>query len=321
MNKISDVTKRDIQDMFTCGILMPTDGSTRYVSWFGRLDEVGFLSRIYKLSELPSYDHRYRDAEGDIRCHTSWNDWSEDWVFTDNRFHIMDGTDEDFLTFICEVFHPAVTKNSSEDDKFPEYYYLEQISELLKNEGFELYESKRLGNKPVIAWREAGAAKAVIDEQAAALRQVFNSSYMQQQIQQMQKSIDSNPSDAIGKAKELIESCCKTILENNNVVVDKNWDVPRLGKETFAVLDLLPNNVNNSIQGSDTIKRLLGNLSSIPSGLAELRNPYGTGHGKSNSFVSLEPRHARLAVGTATSLCWFLWETYEENAKGTNHIF
>jgi hypothetical protein len=142
-------------------------------------------------------------------------------VFTDERFHLIDGDDEIFLTFICEAFHPAVTKNSSEDERFPEFYCLEQISDILKAEGYELYESKRMGNKPVIAWKDIGVAKAVIDEQAIALRQVFDSDYMQQQSHQMQTSVDTNPSDAIGKAKELIESCCKTILENKGVTVDK----------------------------------------------------------------------------------------------------
>jgi hypothetical protein len=302
------------------GYQMPTDGTTRYVLWHGRLDEVGFLNRIYKLADLPSYDHRYKNAEGDIRCHTGWNDWPYDWVFTDERFHLIDGDDENFLTFICEVFHPAVTKNSSEDEHCPEFYCLKQISDILRDEGYELYELKRMGNKPVIAWKDIGVAKAVIDEQAIALRQVFDSDYMQQQIHQMQTSVDTNPSDAIGKAKELIESCCKTILENKGVTVDKNWDVPRLGKETFAVLNLLPNNIANSVQGEDTIKKFLGNLISIPSGVAELRNPYGSGHGKSNAFVSLEPRHARLAVGAATSLCSFLWETYEANNEGIRYM-
>lgn len=97
--------------------------------------------------------------------------------------------------------------------------------------------------------------------------------------------------------------------------------MPRLAKETFTVLNLLPNNVANGTQGAETVKKILGNLISIPTGLAELRNPYGTGHGKSNSFVPLEPRHARLVVGAATSACWFLWETYEEDKKGTTYIF
>ena len=40
----------------------------------------------------------------------------------------------------------------------------------------------------------------------------MNANYLKQQIQRMEQSIDSDPSLAIGTAKELIETCCKTIL-------------------------------------------------------------------------------------------------------------
>lgn len=313
MKNISEVTRRDIQDLFTCGVEMPDSGKAKTMPWSGRLDEVDFLERIYDLDQLPSHDRRYATARGDIACHTSWGDWEQDWVFTDSRFNLMECEDEDYLRFICEVFHPAVTLNSIEQSVAPESVYFTQISNLLKQEGYELYELKRLGGKPVIGWRAIGAADAMIETQAAALVQVFNSEYIQKQIEQMQSSIETNPTDAIGKAKELIESCCKTILEKKGVPIDPNWDVPRLTKETCSVLNLLPNNVDNSVQGAETVRRILGNLVSLPHGLAELRNPYGTGHGRSSSFVSLTPKHARLAVGAATSACWFLWETYQES--------
>lgn len=35
-------------------------------------------------------------------------------------------------------------------------------------------------------------------------------------------------------------------------------------------------------------------------GVAELRNHYGTGHGKAAGTKGLQPRHAKLAVGGAT---------------------
>lgn len=313
LKNISEVTRRDIQDLFVCGVEIPGSNKTQTMLWCGRLDEVDFLDRIYDLDSLPSNDRRYAIARGDIACHTSWGDWEQDWIFTDSRFNLMGCEDEDYLKFICEVFHPAVTLNSIELPATPESGYFTYVSALLKQEGYELYELKRLGGKPVIGWRVICGADKVIEAQAAALVQVFNSDYIQKQVEQMQNSIETNPTDAIGKAKELVESCCKTILDKKGVSVDSNWDVPRLTKETCSVLNLLPNNVDNSVQGAETIRRILGNLVSLPHGLAELRNPYGTGHGRSNSFVALTPKHARLAVGAATSACWFLWETYQES--------
>lgn len=313
LKNISEVTRRDIQDLFVCGVEISDSNQTQTMSWCGRLNEVDYLSRIYDLDSLPSNDRRYANARGDIACHTSWGDWEHDWIFTDSRFNLMDCEDEDYLKFICEVFHPAVTLNSIEQSATPESVYFAHVSALLKQEGYELYEHRRLGGKPVIGWRVIGGAERVIETQAAALVQVFNSDYIQKQVEQMQNSIEANPTDAIGKAKELVESCCKTILDKKGVTVDPNWNVPRLTKETCLVLSLLPSNVPDSAQGAETIQRILGNLVSLPSGLAELRNPYGTGHGRPSSFVALSPKHARLAVGAATSACWFLWETYQES--------
>ena len=308
MDKISEVTKRDIQDLFKCGVTLP-DGTVKKVYWYGRLEDADFLSRLYNLSDMPSYDSRYKDANGDIRCHVGWNDWEEDWVFTDPRFNILHGDDETFLRFICETFHPAVTRNSVEDFDSAEMYMFKEVQRIIKSEGYELYEINRLGNKPVFGWRMVGA-KMPIQQQTDALKEVFTSEYLNTQIDQMQKSVKSNPGDAIGKAKELIESCCKTILEKSGIEVDEKWEIPKLLKETISVLDLLPEDVKNE-KVHDAVKIILGNLSQMAFQLAMIRNKMGTGHGKADSFSGLEPRHAELAVGSAAVLCWFLWESYQ----------
>lgn len=49
------------------------------------------------------------------------------------------------------------------------------------------------------------------------LKTVFSSSYMSQQIDLMLRMQVENPTEAIGKSKELIESCCKTILEEMGI--------------------------------------------------------------------------------------------------------
>jgi hypothetical protein len=41
---------------------------------------------------------------------------------------------------------------------------------------------------------------------------VFNAEYLSNQIQRMEKSIESDPALAIGTAKELVETCCFTVL-------------------------------------------------------------------------------------------------------------
>ena len=147
---------------------------------------------------------------------------------------------------------------------------------------------------------------------ASELAEKFSSEYLAKQIQLMLKMQTENPTDAIGKAKELIESCCKTILDNEKIAWDKNWDIGKLTGETLNLLRLTPKSIPNDDPVSENIKAVLGNLRGITTKLAEIRNPYGSGHGKSASFTGLDVRHAKLAVGCSITFVTFLWDTYEE---------
>lgn len=158
----------------------------------------------------------------------------------------------------------------------------------------------------------------IADVESLKLKEVFNSDYMSSQIDLMVKMQDDNPTEAIGKAKELIESCCKTILEKEGYSIGNVWDMPRLVDETFKLFGIMPKEIPDDIKGAKSIKQVLGNLKAIAQGMAELRNLYGSGHGKSSSFTGLEPRHASLAVGSSVTLVRFLWDSYERY-KHINH--
>lgn len=139
----------------------------------------------------------------------------------------------------------------------------------------------------------------------------FTSEYMRQQIDALFTSRETYPTEAIGKSKEPIESCCKTILEENGSTYDKNWNLGQLVEATMQCLDVDANEINADLPAGDTAKRILGSLGNIAGGIAELRNPYGTGHGKPDSYKGLTVRHAKLAAGSATTLVEHLWDAHE----------
>ncbi|WP_075980760.1 abortive infection family protein [Bacillus massilinigeriensis] len=143
------------------------------------------------------------------------------------------------------------------------------------------------------------------------LKEKFSSAYLSAQIDLMLKMQSENPTEAIGKAKELVESCCKTILDENEVVWEKNWDVGQLTGAAVKLLKLMPKDIPDTAPASGEMKSILGNLRAIATNLAALRNPYGSGHGKSATYKGLEERHAKLAVGSSITLVSFLWDTYE----------
>jgi hypothetical protein len=141
---------------------------------------------------------------------------------------------------------------------------------------------------------------------------ILDAKHLAEQIRRLEAAVETDPSLAIGTAKELIETCCKTILAERGVPVSGSPDVPSLTKATLRELKLVPEGVNDSARGADVIKRILSNLGTIGNGLAELRGLYGTGHGKLGNTAGLTSRHAKLAVGAAATLTVFLFETHEQ---------
>ena len=119
------------------------DTQTVIYHYFGQLKEIVFLNRLYDLKNMPSNDPRYANAEEDIIQHTVNNDdWQYCWVFEDKRFPLQNGDNEDYLKFICEVFHPAVRYEKGYWEEF-----LKKINELLRNDGYELYAEKKISGR------------------------------------------------------------------------------------------------------------------------------------------------------------------------------
>lgn len=139
--------------------------------------------------------------------------------------------------------------------------------------------------------------------------------HLADQIRRVEDGVDRDPAAAVGAAKELVETVCRTILDERKEPDPGNVEFPKLVRATLKVLKLLPDEVPNAAKGAETIKRLLSNLATMSQGLAELRNLYGTRHGRHGRTKGISPRHARLAVGAAATLARFLYDTHVERDK------
>lgn len=151
MKRITEITKRDILDLFRNGLEINEffDTKTVIYHYFGRIEEIAFLKRMYDLGNMPSTDSRYENAEQDIWQHTVNNDdYPYCWVFEDERFGLQNGEDEIYLKFLCEVFHPAVRYEKGYWKEF-----LAEINRLLQNDGYELYPANKVSNRDVYGWR------------------------------------------------------------------------------------------------------------------------------------------------------------------------
>lgn len=122
-------------------------------------------------------------------------------------------------------------------------------------------------------------------------------------------SLRDDPEQALGSAKELLESVLKAVL---NVEGERAGDdIPTLLRQAQRELDLDPKAVGEDVPGKETIRRTLSNLGQVVIGVAEVRNLYGTGHGRHKSR-ELEIAHARLVVNAAVTLATFLAELAHE---------
>lgn len=229
-------------------------------------------------------------------------------MFYDDRFNLMGADDEVFLRFLCETIHPAVRFEPEEARRLADLY-----NGFLRNDGFQLVETTRISGKPVFAGRFVSVSTA---PGIAAVREALAATdpgYVAQQITRMEAAVYDDPPLAIGTAKELVETTCKTILRERAIAFDDSLDLPQLVKLVAKNLKLTPDDVTDADAVGQTLRRLLGNLGSVTYGVAELRNLHGTGHGRVANNRGLSTRHAKLAVGAAAALVVFLLDTHRED--------
>ena len=162
-----------------------------------------------------------------------------------------------------------------------------------------------------ILWKTFLKSKDAVQRDSAGkkITDFFNNSdYVKNQIRFMNEQVDKNPYLSVGIAKELIETCCKSVLERNNVEFDSKWNIIKLVKETKNTL---------SFPAAKSVSLILGGLSNIVHGIAELRNEYGSGHGHVTDFKGIDPVFSKLAVTSATAFVLFYLEFEEtQNSKG-----
>jgi len=117
---------------------------------------------------------------------------------------------------------------------------------------------------------------------------------------------DTDPDGAITAARTLVESVCKSILDDFGISYDQDMDLPKLYRLTSEHLNLAPSQHTEKI-----FKQILGGCQSVVEGLGALRNKLGDAHGQGKLPVKPAPRHAELAVNLAGTMATYLVNTWE----------
>lgn len=142
-----------------------------------------------------------------------------------------------------------------------------------------------------------------------SLAKLSDPSAIREGFDRIRRAISDDPALAVGSAKELVESTAKVVLTERGQIVDEKADLPKLARAAQLALGLDPS-TGSGPDGSDGVKRILGGVTTIATGLAELRNRgHVTGHGPATARVGLRPRHAHLAVNAALTWCQLMLDT------------
>ncbi|MGW3060691.1 abortive infection family protein [Streptomyces goshikiensis] len=217
----------------------------------------------------------------------------------------VDWTDEDHVTRALKVFESMLRRLDRErrrygGDGLPADRVAE-LREAFARDGCRLDDGLRL--------HTARVARLTVHVEA-----LTEASGIHAELERVRRFGVEYPDDAIGAAKQLIEATAKLVLLKRNLPVDERQDLPALIKQAQQALHLHPAALPPARDGAgpdnaDSIKRILGALTSAAIGVAELRNRYGTGHGRLAAPTGLGPRHARFAVGTASTWCELMLDT------------
>lgn len=157
----------------------------------------------------------------------------------------------------------------------------------------------------------------------ASIQALTDPSALYEQLERIRRSVNDDPALAIGSAKELIESTAKVVLRERGLPVTDSDDLPKLASQAQSALGLHPRSIGPD--GADGVRQILGAVSTIAKGLAELRNRgHGTGHGPATARTGLRTRHAHLAVNASITWCQLMLDTladpeapWRKNSGGT----
>ncbi len=259
--EISEVTRRAIIDYFELD----------QVNWAGRLNDDEFLARLYDLTKLPSHDHRFANAAGDIRQHTVNNsDWDPNWVFYDRRFNLLHGSDGDFLRFIAQTVHPIVRPDPKEAQET-----VAAFNKFLAADGLVLAETRSVSGRPIFEARSASRA-VVFDEPTGWMK-------VDRQLQEVRARLDGAATEEQFQAVGLL---CREVLIT-------------VAQEVF---DAAKHPGIDDKQASDTdARRMLEQI--FETELRGSANEEARAHAKAAVRLALALQHKRTADFRTAALC------------------
>lgn len=141
-----------------------------------------------------------------------------------------------------------------------------------------------------------------------------------QQITAIESAIENNtPSFVFDISKSLVDTICKTILEDRGKKPDRKLSSSDLLKITLKELKLYRDDVEDAKKAQKDLKEIVNGLRTAFSGICDLRNTFGVvGHGMDGYADSLENTQAIFTARATDAIVHFLYLTHKEYSEFNN---
>jgi len=138
--------------------------------------------------------------------------------------------------------------------------------------------------------------------------------HIEEQVTAIERAIAENPGLAFDLAKTLLESVCRTVLNERSIGYDRTDDLPKLFKTVTTFLPFLPTGSSGASEVRKSLGQTLSGLHTAVQGICELRNQCGfASHGSGAPQPVMEAVQALLAAQAADTIVGFLHRVHQQD--------
>jgi hypothetical protein len=180
-----------------------------------------------------------------------------------------------------------------------------------RNPSLDTYESRRQFLRrefePMLSGLEQGEVSPIDDLVAGEVGDL-NAEAIERAWEKALERRVTDPEGAITTARTMLESTCKTLMDDRGIPYDDRDDLPKLYRTLSPSLRIAP-----SDHTEQQFKAILGACSTVVQELGSVRNRVSDSHGPGRKSYRPGERHAALAVNLAGSMALFLVQTHLAN--------
>lgn len=193
---------------------------------------------------------------------------------------------------------------------------LDQLLTALRVDGTFDSEDAQTKERVATLRRALAALGAVLDDEDRIQEHALDlgtggRAALDEQLARLRRNVE-DPGALIGGAKELLESICKFVLEEQSMLPDRKMDFDELLALAFDRLRLQPQMVDPSQPGGKQLRAIYQSAKTTASTINELRNLQGTGHGRTLP-TGISKETGRYVIREATHVAELLLTTHDRH--------